>query len=250
MSTVPSTGPLPTTNLLQGKTVVVTGSSRGIGRACAIQSARNGADVVLHIFGDELSRKEAKEIAKEIAELGRKSVEVEGDISLPETSTKIVAAALTLSDRIDVLISNAGICPFAPFLTMPLATYKITQAVNMDGTFYITQAVANQMATQSPPGGSIIAISSISALVGGGNQTHYTPTKAGIKSLMESCAIALGPHGIRCNSVLPGTIATAINVDDLADPVKEKAMSARTCVGRLGVRAYSLSSFLPLEIPL
>lgn len=110
--------------------------------------------MVLHHFGDELSRNEVKEMAKEIAELGRKSVEVEGvsppfvqpsplslqltlpllipqDISLPETSTKILAAALTLSDRIDVLISNAGICPFAPFLSMPLSTYKITQAVNM-----------------------------------------------------------------------------------------------------------------------
>ncbi len=87
---------------------------------------------------------------------------------------------------------------------MPDELWHRVRAVNMDGSFYITRAVANAMATQSPQGGSIVAVSSISALMGGAEQTHYTPTKAGIKSLMESCAIALGPMGIRCNSVLPG----------------------------------------------
>lgn len=106
--------------------------------------------------------------------------------------------------RIDVLVSNAGICPFHSFLDMPDKLWKKVQNVNLDGSFYITRAVANQMASQEPRGGSIVAISSISALMGGAGQTHYTPTKAGIKSLMESCAIALGPMGIRCNSILPG----------------------------------------------
>ena len=80
-------------------------------------------------------------------------------------------------------------------------------------------------------GGAIVATSSISALVGGGMQTHYTPTKAGVHSLMQSCAIALGPYGIRCNSVMPGTIATDLNAEDLADEAKKallrKAHSAR-----------------------
>ncbi|MNM92666.1 3-oxoacyl-[acyl-carrier-protein] reductase FabG [compost metagenome] len=83
-------------------------------------------------------------------------------------------------------------------------------------------------------GGSIIAISSISALVGGAMQTHYTPTKAGLVSLMQSCAIALGPYGIRCNAVLPGTIETDINKEDLADPQKRHYMSSRVPLGRLG----------------
>lgn len=103
---------LPTSNLLAGKTVVVTGSSRGIGRACALQCAANGADVVLHHFGDELSNGEVAEMASEIRSLGRRSVAVAGDIAEPETAAAIVKAALTLSLRIDVLISNAGICPF------------------------------------------------------------------------------------------------------------------------------------------
>lgn len=83
-------------------------------------------------------------------------------------------------------------------------------------------------------GGAIVAISSISALVGGEMQTHYTPTKAGVHSLMQSCAVALGRHGIRCNSVMPGTVATDINREDLADPAKRAYMEGRIPLGRLG----------------
>jgi L-rhamnose 1-dehydrogenase len=83
-------------------------------------------------------------------------------------------------------------------------------------------------------GGSVIAISSISALVGGELQTHYTPTKAGLLSLMQSTAIALGPHGIRCNAILPGTILTDINRDDLSDRGKRDYFQKRIPLGRLG----------------
>jgi L-rhamnose 1-dehydrogenase len=88
--------------------------------------------------------------------------------------------------------------------------------------------------SQSPPGGSIIGVSSISALVGGGQQTHYTPTKAGVLSLMQSCAVALGKYGIRCNALLPGTIRTQLNDADMADPVKREYMEGRIPLGRLG----------------
>jgi L-rhamnose 1-dehydrogenase len=97
----------------------------------------------------------------------------------------------------------------------------------------MVQAAANQMVKQGN-GGAIVAVSSISALVGGEFQTHYTPTKAGVHSLMQSAAIALGKHNIRCNSVLPGTILTEINKDDLADTEKRDRMAARVPLGRLG----------------
>ena len=87
---------------------------------------------------------------------------------------------------------------------------------------------------QSPSGGSIIGISSISALVGGGRQTHYTPTKAGLLSLMQSTAIALGKYGIRCNALLPGTIRTQMNEEDLSNEAKRTYMEGRIPLGRLG----------------
>lgn len=92
------------------------------------------------------------------------------------------------------------------------------------------------MKTQhSPQGGSIIGISSISALVGGAGQTHYTPTKAGVLSLMQSCACALGEYGIRCNALLPGTIRTQLNEEDLRDGgEKKRYMEGRIPLGRLG----------------
>lgn len=109
-----------------------------------------------------------------------------------------------------------------------------TVDINLSGAFYTCQAAARQMASQSPPGGSIIGISSISALVGGGLQTHYTPTKAGILSLMQSMAVALGKHKIRCNALLPGTIKTQLNEEDLANEEKKKYMEGRIPLGRTG----------------
>lgn len=139
-----------------------------------------------------------------------------------------MSAALLQFERIDCLVSNAGICPFHEFLSMPTDLWRTVQDVNLNGAFFIVREVANVMAVQherdSGTTGSIVAISSISALMGGAGQTHYTPTKAGLKSLMESCAIALAPKGIRCNSILPGTIATPINEQDLVGPKREQML--------------------------
>ncbi|KAG1899268.1 NAD(P)-binding protein [Suillus fuscotomentosus] len=205
--------------LLANKIVCITGSSRGIGRACAVESAKHGAiGLILHYFGDNHCQ----------------VVGVPGDIANSETSKKIVEAGVEAFGRIDVLVSNAGICPFAEFLTMPYAIWERTRQVNLDGSFYVVQAVANQMKSQVPQGGSIIGLASISALVGGEFQCHYTPTKAGIVSMMQSCAIALGKYNIRCNAILPGTIATDINKEDLANEEKREYTIKRTVLGRLG----------------
>jgi len=96
------------------------------------------------------------------------------------------------------------------------------------------------MRSQSPQGGSIIGISSISALVGGGQQGHYTPTKAGVLSLMQSCAVALGKYNIRCNALLPGTILTQLNEEDLKEGGEKRAyMDGRCALGRVGVPSVS-----------
>lgn len=216
--------------LLEGKTVLITGASRGIGAAVAVECARHGANVAINYASSPAS---ADEVVAQIEALGQKAIAVKGDVSDPAAAPEFVKAAVAAFGAVDVFVSNAGICPFHGFLDMPVDVVDRTIKVNLNGAYYMTQAAANQMKNQGR-GGAIIAISSISALVGGGMQTHYTPTKAGVHSLMQSCAIALGPYGIRCNSVLPGTILTDINKDDLADTAKRTYMEGRIPLGRLG----------------
>jgi L-rhamnose 1-dehydrogenase len=216
--------------LLEGRTVLITGGSTGIGRAAAIGAARHGANVAINFASSD---DKAASCIAEIEALGQKGLAVKGDVALPETATDFVAKAVEAFGRVDVMVSNAGICPFHAFLDMPVETVDRTFRVNLHGAYYMVQAAANQMVKQGD-GGAIVAVSSISALVGGEFQTHYTPTKAGVHSLMQSAAIALGKHGIRCNSVLPGTILTEINKEDLADQDKRDRMTARIPLGRLG----------------
>ena len=216
--------------LLEGKTVLVTGGSTGIGRAAAIGAAQHGANVAINYASSD---DKAASCVAEIEALGQRGLAVKGDVALPETATDFVSKAVEAFGRVDVMVSNAGICPFHAFLDMPVETVDRTFRVNLHGAYYMVQAAANQMVKQGE-GGAIVAVSSISALVGGEFQTHYTPTKAGVHSLMQSAAIALGKYGIRCNSVLPGTILTEINKDDLADQDKRDRMTTRIPLGRLG----------------
>lgn len=220
--------------LLEGKVVAVTGASRGIGRGVALACARAGADVVVNFYpaadGGEAA---GLETIAAIQALGRRATAATGDVSDPLTAQATVQAAVDSFGKLDVLVANAGICQFHGFLDMPPELMRRTAEVNLFGTFYVAQAAANRMVQQGH-GGAIVAISSIGALVGGGMQTHYNPTKAGIHSLMQSCAIALGRHGIRCNSVMPGAIATDMNKDDLAAPDKRAYFNRRIPLGRIG----------------
>nr|WP_300309395.1 glucose 1-dehydrogenase [Halomonas sp.] len=219
--------------LLDDKSVVITGASRGIGRAAALECARQGANVVIGYSGSASSKSQVDELIRDIEQLGRSAVAVGAPAEDAETGDKLVAAAVEHFGGVDVFVNNAGICPFHSFLDMPRETYLKTVDTNLNGAYFAVQAAARQMQRQGR-GGAIIAVSSISALVGGGMQTHYTPTKAGLLSLMQSCAVALGPYGIRCNAVLPGTIETDINKDDLSDSEKRRYMEQRTPLGRLG----------------
>lgn len=221
--------------LLQGQKVLVTGASRGIGRATAVMCARHGADIGLNVYNDAEA---TASVVAEIEALGRKAFVYDGDVADPASAPAFVKGAARALGGVTAFVSNAGICPFHSFLDMPQDVFLRTLNVNLSGAYYMCQAAANQMVEQGRDsegrGGSIIAVSSISALVGGEMQTHYTPTKAGVHSLMQSTAIALGRHGIRCNSVMPGTVATDINKDDLADPAKRAYMEKRIPLGRLG----------------
>ncbi|KAI8964271.1 NAD(P)-binding protein [Daldinia sp. FL1419] len=246
---------MPATNLLQGKTAIITGGTTGIGRAIALEYLRQGSNVVVNHLGLERDQPHLESLLAEAQALKTSNTDpnvaigtldhLAGDVSDPATGPALVAHAVSRFGRLDICVSNAGICEFAEFLTLTGDLWSRTVRTNLDGAFYVVQAAARQMASQppipssflsgaKPHRGSIIGLSSISALVGGGRQTHYTPTKAGVLSLMQSCAVALGPHGIRCNALLPGTIRTQLNDEDLADDAKRAYMEGRIPLGRTG----------------
>ncbi|KAI1819059.1 3-oxoacyl-reductase [Xylaria intraflava] len=227
---------MPPTNLLQGKTAIITGGTTGIGRAIALEYLRQGANVVVNHLDLDRDRPHLASLLAEAEQIRPGALHhLPGDVTDPATGTALAEAATARFGRLDICVSNAGICQFAEFLSLEPDLFARTVRTNLDGAFYVVQAAARAMAAQSPPGGSIIGVSSISALVGGGLQTHYTPTKAGVLSLMQSCAVALGRHRIRCNALLPGTIKTQLNEDDLADDDKRAYMEGRIPLGRTGV---------------
>ncbi|KAI3322617.1 3-oxoacyl-reductase [Xylariaceae sp. AK1471] len=226
---------MPATNLLEGKTAIITGGTTGIGSAIALEYVRQGANVVVNHLDLERDRPHLDSLLSEAERIRAGALDhLPGDVTDPATGAALVQHAVARFGRLDICVSNAGICQFAEFLTMSADLFSRTVRTNLDGAFYVVQAAAQQMASQTPAGGSIIGISSISALVGGGLQTHYTPTKAGVLSLMQSCAVALGKHGIRCNALLPGTIKTQLNEEDLDDDKKREYMESRTPLGRTG----------------
>jgi len=227
---------MPTTNLLQGKTAIITGGTTGIGRAIALEYVRQGANVVVNHLDLERDKPHLTSLLSEAEGIRAGALDhLRGDVTDAATGKTLVQHAVSRFGRLDICVSNAGICQFAEFLTLEADLFSRTVRTNLDGAFYIVQAAAQQMASQTPPGGAIIGVSSISALVGGGLQTHYTPTKAGVLSLMQSCAVALGKHRIRCNALLPGTIKTQLNEEDLADSAKRSYMEGRIPLGRTGV---------------
>lgn len=235
---------MPLAGILAGKTAVITGGTTGIGRAICLEYLRQGANVAVNHLGLEKDQAHLDSLVAEadslLKEAGSKPtgrlVHKAGDVRDPATAAELVKLAVDSFSRLDICVSNAGICTFADFLSLDGDLFSNTVRTNLDGAFYVVQAAARQMAqNQSPPGGSIIGVSSISALVGGGLQTHYTPTKAGVLSLMQSTAVALGKYNIRCNALLPGTIKTQLNEEDLNDDTKRAYMEGRIPLGRTGV---------------
>ncbi|KAH7419845.1 short-chain dehydrogenase/reductase-like protein sdr [Cadophora sp. MPI-SDFR-AT-0126] len=226
-------------HLLLSKVSAITGGTTGIGRAIALEFLRQGSNVAINHLNLPSDSHHKDSLLAEAAAIRQKDdkagrlIEVEGDVSKPETGKLLVEEAVREFGKLDVFVSNAGVCQFAEFLDLDHDLFASTVRINLDGAFYSCQAAARQMAKQNT-GGSIIAISSISALVGGGLQTHYTPTKAGVLSLMQSMAVALGKYKIRCNALLPGTIKTQLNEEDLNVEEKRKYMETRIPLGRTG----------------
>ncbi|MDD2562118.1 MAG: 3-oxoacyl-[acyl-carrier-protein] reductase [Eubacteriales bacterium] len=201
--------------LLKDKKVLITGAARGIGKAVAIEMARQGADVA---FTDLKIDDQANETLQEIRAMGVKSVAFASNAASFEETHRVVEQVLQEFGRIDILVNNAGITRDNLVLRMSEQQWDMVLDVNLKSAFNFIHALAPVMVRQK--GGSIINMSSVVGLSGNTGQTNYSASKAGLIALTKSVAKELGPRGIRANAVAPGFIVSEMT-DQLSDAVKK-----------------------------
>ena len=217
-------------NRLSGKTVLVTGASRGIGRALALGCAREGADVIVNYHTDR-ERAEAGAVVDEIVGLGRRALALKADISRGAQIERMFARARKQFPRLDVLINNAGITGWSELFATTEAKWDEVFATNLKGTFFCTLAAARWM-RDTRTAGSIVNISTVCAEVGVKNLVAYATSKAGLNGLTKQLAVELAPHRIRVNTFGPGPIEVERNLRD--DPDYREAWGAVVPLGRTG----------------
>ena len=224
------------------KTALVTGSSRGIGRACAIQLARDGYDVCVNY----IERKDcADKVVEEIRALGRRAIAVRADVADRAAVDEMVARTKRELGAVSLLVSNAGIAGQSLFQDVSGEMWRRYFAVNVDGAFHTAQAVLPDMLHEKR--GCIITVSSIWGLRGASCEVTYSATKGALIALTRSLAMELAPSGIRANCVAPGVIKT-----DMVDVLGEETLrdlAEQTPLGRLGTPAdiAAAVSFLASE---
>ena len=203
---------------LAGKVALVTGGSRGIGRAIALELGRAGASVVL---GYRSGRQEAEQVA---AEIGGRAVQA--DVSDPGSARSLVEAA----GDIDILVNNAGITRDGLLARMPDEDWRDVIETNLSSMFYTCRAAARPMMKRR--GGAIVNVSSIVGVHGNPGQTNYAAAKAGIIGFTKSLARELGSRGVRANVVAPGYVSTRLT--EVLPQEAQDAMLGATPLGRLG----------------
>jgi glucose 1-dehydrogenase len=198
---------------LSGRVAFVTGGGSGIGRAVARRLAAEGACIgVVDIVADA-----AAETARSIEADGGRAVALTADVSDAASVARAVEAAEEAMGPIDVLVNNAGIMGYRPFLFLRESDWDATMAVNAKGVFLCSQAVAKRLVELGRPG-TIINISSITGDVAIEFQAHYAASKGAVRMLTKGMALELAAHGITVNAVAPGVVETGMTSQLLADP--------------------------------
>ncbi|PLZ98284.1 3-oxoacyl-[acyl-carrier-protein] reductase [Fischerella thermalis CCMEE 5268] len=188
---------------LQGKVAIVTGASRGIGRAIARELAKFGASVVVNYAS---SSQAADELVSEITQAGGSAIALAADVSKEEQVDALINAAIKKFNRLDILVNNAGITRDTLLLRMKLADWQAVIDLNLTGVFLCTRAASKIMLKQRS--GRIINITSVAGLMGNPGQANYSAAKAGVIGFTKTVAKELASRGITVNAVAPGFIAT------------------------------------------
>lgn len=212
---------------LTGRTALVTGGAKGIGRACCLRLAQAGANVAINYLASD---EQARETAELVGQAGVKTHLVCADVASPEQVTAMVGEVVDALGPVDLLVNNAGVFHFLPHEETSLEIWRKTLDVNLTGAYLVTWAVKSSMIDRGF--GRIVNIASIAGLRPRPMSIAYAASKAGLIGLTKSLAEALAPHNIRVNAVAPGLIDTEI----LSDVSRERidAIVQSTPLGRIG----------------
>ena len=204
--------------MLEGKHAIVTGGSRGIGKAIAIELAKQGASVAVIYAGNQVA---AMETVNEIKALGREAMAVQCDVASFEGTKQAVKEVLDAFSKVDILVNNAGVTKDGLLLSMTEESFDLVVDTNLKGTFHMIRHLYSPMMKQRR--GRIINLSSVAGLMGNPGQANYAGAKAGIIGLTKTVAKELAGRGITCNAVAPGFIDTDMTAT-LPDKIKEQAL--------------------------
>ena len=214
--------------LLKGKVALITGASRGIGRAVAVRLAEEGADIAINFAGNE---KAANEVKIMVEKMGRRAMLVQADGAQQEAVVDMVQSVIKEMGTIDILVNNAGIVRDGVLLRMKEENWDAVLDTNLKGVFHCTQAVTKLMMKKKQ--GRIINMTSVVGIMGNAGQANYAAAKAGVIGFSKAAAKELSSRGVTVNMVAPGCIDTDMTAS-LPDKAKD-AMVAAIPLGRVGL---------------
>jgi len=203
---------------LQGRTALVTGASRGIGRAIALALAAEGADVAINYVANEAA---AQDVADSVRKLGRRALLARADVSDFPDTFRMAQDVLREFGHLDILVNNAGITSDKTFVKMDHAAWRRVLAINLDGVFNCTKVFIDSMIRRGY--GRIVNITSVIGQIGNFGQANYAASKAGVAAFTKSLAKELAGKGITVNAVAPGFIETEM-VESIPDRVRARLL--------------------------
>lgn len=204
---------------LEGRTALVTGASRGIGRAIALALAEEGADVAINYVSSEAA---AAAVVEEVQALGRKGMLARADVGdFPDTYA-MAHSVLREFGHIDILVNNAGVTSDKTFVNMDHSTWRKVLAINLDGVFNCTKVCIDQMVEQNY--GRVVNITSVIGQIGNFGQANYAASKAGVAAMTKTLAKELASKGITVNAVAPGFIETEM-VSSIPENIQDRLLS-------------------------